>query len=655
MNTKNMDYSILVNVYDYLEKTSERLKKVEKIAELFEQAKTELLPKIALLIQGRIFPSWSDKEIGIANLLMIKIIVASTGYPESYIVKKFKEKGDFGYLIEDLIKNKKQQTLFQKKLSIEKVFENLRLVAMIEGKGSQEKKFRLISELLSSAQPKEAKYIVRTILNDLRIGVADGVVRDAIVKAFFTDIVWDERKMINLIKDIQGRSFIVEKGILEALKSKGKIEKGELKLFEKRNRVYEKSLKHIKNINVWKPKSSDYIFLSDKDLGAKLKKEIVSTVERAWFLRPDYGEIAKIAKERGFSALKNINIELGKPIKVLLAEKAPSLEDALQSFENVAIEVKYDGARVQIHKKNDDIWLFTRRLEDITKQFPDIVRYAKDNIKAEECLIEGEIVGMDNGKPVPFQFLSQRIHRKYDIDKLVKEIPVQVNLFDIVYLNGKLLFNKPLFKRRRILESIIKPVKGKFQLANQLITKDLKTAEAFYKKAIDSGQEGVMVKNLDAYYQPGRRVAGGWLKVKPTLETLDLAIIGAQWGTGKRTGWLGSLILGCLDPDTGEFLECGMLGTGIKEKKIKPTDITFEEITGMLKPLILREEGGTVWVRPKIIIEVAYEEIQKSPNYSSGYALRFPRFVRLRSDKGPEEADDINRLIRIYEMQRGRK
>lgn len=310
-----------------------------------------------------------------------------------------------------------------------------------------------------------------------------------------------------------------------------------------------------------------------------------------------------------------------------------------------------------IEKKGDQIWLYTRRLENVTEQFPDLVKLCK-NINARECIIEGETLAVDKktGKPTPFQCLSQRIHRKYDIQQMTKEIPIQVNLFDIVYLNGKLLFDLPLKTRRAILEKNITQIQGKFQLSYALVTKDLKKAEQFYKQALAAGQEGLMVKNLDAKYVPGRRVAGGWLKVKPLMETLDLAIVGATWGTGKRTGWLGSFILACRDPDTGEFLECGMLGTGVKEKVTKPEDVTLGQMTELLKEHIEFEKDNTVKIKPKILIEVAYEEIQKSPTYSSGYALRFPRFIRLRHmEKPPEETDTIQRIEHLYKIQKGKK
>jgi DNA ligase-1 len=569
-----MDYGKLVEVYEHLEETSGRLKKIDTIAELLRDSPIGVLPKVALLIQGKVFPSWSEKEVGIADLLMIKIISKSTGFSEKDVMLRFNETGDFGIVIEEMVGKRKQKTLFSEPLTVEKVFKNLQELAGIEGKKSQDKKFQIVSELILSAKPKEAKYIVRTTLGDLRIGVAEGVMRDSVARAFFSG------------------------------------EKEEM-------------------------------------------KDIVKAIEWAWFLKPDYGEIAKLAKKDGMEGIKKVGIEIGKPYHVLLAERSRSLKDALESFDRIALEYKYDGARIIIHKRGENIWLFTRRLENVTVQFPDLVEYVRKCVNAKDCVIEGEMLGFDKetGRPMPFQSLSQRIKRKYDIDKAVKDIPIQVNVFDIVYLEGKSLFSEPLEQRRKELEGIIDPIPEKFQLARQLITKDMEKAEKFYKAALEAGQEGLIVKNLDAKYQPGRRV-GYWLKVKPTMENLDLVIIGGQWGTGKRTGWLGSFVLGCRKGD--EFVECGMIGTGIKEKEQKYEDVTFTQLTKLLKPYIEHEKGRDIKIKPKIVVEVAYEEIQKSPNYSSGYALRFPRVVRIRFDRKPDGSDTLDRLEDLYGAQRGR-
>ena len=565
-----MKYSILADVYEELEKTSSKLGKTKIIADILKKTSDEELERVVLLLRGSVFPSWSDEELGIANQLVIKSVFKAYGINEKEVVKSFKKTGDLGLTLEEFSKQKKQKTLIKEELTVKRVFENLKKIAEQTGKGSQERKMNLVAELISQASPKEVRYIVRTILFQLRVGVAEGIVRDSIAQAF--------------------------------------------------------------------------------DVSSK-------AVERAWFRNQDYGYIAKIAKEKGEKGLEEVKITLGSPVSVLLAEKAPSLKDALESFDNAAMEFKYDGMRAQIHKDKNKIWIYTRRLENVTKAFPDLVEICRKHIKADKCIVEGEALAINpkTGKPLPFQRLSQRIKRKYDIEKTIEEIPVKIDFFDIIYLNGKSLFDKSFEQRREILKKIIKVAPGKIELTKQLITKDLKDAEEFYKKSLKEGQEGLMVKNLEAKYQPGRRVAGGWLKVKPTLESLDLAIIGATWGTGKRAGWLGSFILGCKDAKTERFLECGMMGTGVKEKKTSSDDVTFASLTKMLKPYIVSEKGNKVKIEPKVVVEVAYEEIQKSPTYSSGFALRFPRLVRVRFDRRPEDVDDKKRIERIFKIQKGRK
>ncbi len=573
-----MLYSELVEVYEELENTSARLGKIDAVAKILREADAENLQRIVLLLQGKVYPNWSDADIGIADKMVAKIVSTATGFKDSDVMKHFNETGDLGLTVEKLLAGKRQQTLGFKRIDIAKVFDNLQKLATVEGKGSQEVKISIVKELVMHSSPKEAKYIVRTALGQLRVGVAEGVMRDAIAVAFFPDKDGDE------------------------------------------------------------------------------KKELINAIEWAWFMRPDYGEVAFIAKESGLAGLKKAGLEMGKPFQVLLAEKSPSLKEALEAYENVQIEVKFDGARIQCHKDGDKVWLFTRRLEDVTAQFPDIVKMVKEGVRANRCVLEGEAMAMGkDGKPSPFQMLSQRIHRKYDIGMMAKEIPIQMNWFDIVYLDGEQLFGKTFRERRKLLEGVISEENGKFQLSKPLLTKDIHEAEKFYQDALYAGQEGVMVKNLDALYQPGRRVAGGWLKVKPIMETLDLVISGAQWGTGKRAGWMGSFLLACRDEETGEFLECGMMGTGVKEKKTNEDDITLKELTEMLRPSVVSEKGNMVRIKPRIVLEIAYEEIQKSPNYDSGYALRFPRLVRIRPDKSPEDADDIERISQLYALQKGRK
>jgi len=564
-----MDYSILADKYEKLESVPSKLTKADIIAKFLKEVSANDLSKIVLLLQGLVYPSYSEYELGIATQMMIKAIAKTSGFSTDKVEGIFKKTGDLGLTAEKCVEGKKQISLLKKKLTVDHVFENLQKLATITGEGSQDRKLNLISELIISAQPKEARYIVRTILGELRVGVAEGVIRNAIVNAFLVD---------------------------------------------------EKSSKEEKD-------------------------NAVATVENAWSLRNDYGEVAVLAKEKGIKGLQKVSIQLGKPLQVMLGLAAEKIEGVVKEFGEVIAEYKYDGMRVVIEKKGNHFWLFTRRQEDVTRQFPDIVELAKKCLKADECIVEGEALGIDTktGYPLPFQALSQRVHRKYDIDKMVKKIPVQVNLFDAMYIEGKPLFNETLTERREFLMKILHPIKGKFQMAKSIITNDVKKLEKFYEDATKEKQEGLMLKVPSAPYTFGRHV-GTMYKIKGVMENLDLVVISATWGEGVRAKWLTSYELACKDPGTGKFLSCGFMSTGLKEDE-------YAQMSKELEKIITSEKGKNVIVKPKIVLEVAYQEIQKSPNYESGYGLRFPRFVKFRFEKGPNEVDTIERVKSLYKSQ----
>ncbi len=558
-----MLYIELCDVYEKLEKISSKIGKTEILANFFKKCETNVLRQAVLLTLGTIFLPFENRELGVALKLAMRAISKATGFKIDEIEKLYVKYGDLGKVAEICVSQRKQKTFFKKDLTIEYVFNQLREIGFAEGEGSQDKKISILAGLLNFSQPKEARYLIRTVLEELRVGVAEGIVRDAIVMAFFK---------------------------------------------------------------------------------AGEKEKAVEAVEFAYNILSDYGEVAVIAKEQGIEGLKNVKPILGRPMQVMLGVKAESIEEVVRRHGKVLAEFKYDGLRLIIHKKENKIWLFTRRQEDVTAQFPDIVEEVLKNIKAKECIIEGECWPIDpqTKNPLPFQKLSQRIHRKYDIDKMVKEVPVQLNLFDIVYVDGKNLFHLPLRERREILKSVVNESE-KIKFAESIVSSDIKELEEFYNKALQLKQEGIMLKNLESEYKFGRHV-GGWYKIKPVMETLDVVIVGAEWGEGARSKWLSSYLFAVRDPDTGEYLTCGMGGTGLTEEQ-------FEAMTEMLKPLIVKEEGKFVHIKPKIVVEVSYQEIQVSPKYSSGYALRFPRIERIRFDKGPEEADTIDRLIELFKSQ----
>jgi len=281
----------------------------------------------------------------------------------------------------------------------------------------------------------------------------------------------------------------------------------------------------------------------------------------------------------------------------------------------------------------------------VSKQFPEVVALAKDHLKTKDAILDGEIVGFSKEKFLPFQKISQRIRRKHNIEEMIKEIPVVVRLFDVLELEGHNYINEPLKTRWKVLKQHLSPTK-KFGLVDHKEVDNVKDAKAFYEASLAKGNEGAMMKNLDAPYKPGSRVGYG-VKIKPTMESLDLVVVGADWGDGKRSKWLASFTLACKDGDS--FKEIGKVGTGFKEKESE--GVTFQEMTDRLKKLVIGEKERHVYTKPKLIIEVIYEEIQASKSYSSGYALRFPRVVRIRDDKSLSDVNSIKDVERLYNSQ----
>ncbi|WP_297416735.1 ATP-dependent DNA ligase [Thermococcus sp.] len=381
-----------------------------------------------------------------------------------------------------------------------------------------------------------------------------------------------------------------------------------------------------------------------RDAIAEAFKVRAELVERVYMLTSDFGYVAEVARLEGDKGLSAVRVQTGKPIRPMLAQNAASVKEALTEMGGkAAFEIKYDGARVQVHRNGGEIAIYSRRLENVTKSIPDVVEAIKGSLKAEKTIVEGELVAVgEGGRPRPFQYVLRRFRRKYNIKEMIEKIPLELNLFDIMYVDDEALINLPFSERRKKLEETVKEGE-RVKLAVQLVTDNAEEAQKFYEKALELGHEGVMAKRLDSVYEPGNR-GKKWLKVKPTMEDLDLVIIGAEWGEGRRAHFLGSFLVAAFDPHSGEFIPVGKVGSGF-------TDEDLAEFTKRLKPLIIREEGKYIEIEPKVVIEVTYQEIQRSPKYKGGFALRFPRYVALREDKSPEEADTIERVAQLYELQ----
>ncbi len=366
----------------------------------------------------------------------------------------------------------------------------------------------------------------------------------------------------------------------------------------------------------------------------------LSLVRRVNMLLGNLGETAELALKYGTEGLSRVGVNLFTPVKPMLAEMSYDLGEIFTAHGGLTgFEYKFDGARIQIHLRGGFVKIFSRRLTDVTDSIPEIVEVVKKQVKAEEALLEGEVVAYgDDGKPLPFQDLMRRFRRIHEIEAMTRRIPLKLYLFDILYLNGEPLIEKPYNERWKILSTICE----RSLLAERIVTDKISEARDFLASALKNGHEGLMAKALNSGYTPGVR-GKKWFKIKP-VETLDLVIIAADWGYGRRTGWLSNYHLAARDEETGEYLDVGKTFKGL-------TDEEFAEMTLRLQGIKVSENEYTVYVKPEIVVDVAFNEIQRSPHYKSGFALRFARITRMRYDKGPMDVDTISRISELFEKQ----
>ncbi len=546
-----------------VEETSGSLDKIDLVAAFLGTLDEAELAVCCNYIMGTLFPPGLDLDLGVGPSILYQALARACGCPLSQVTDLLRATGDPGLVAAGMVEKKRPQGLSaflggnesESLLSIIEVQDRFAAMARTSGKRSQDIKIKNLQFLFGHARPLEARYIARLAIEDMRIGVGEGSIRDAVARAFAA-------------------------------------------------------------------------------AGADSEK-----VERAYNLTNDMGLVAAAARA---GTLDRLSVMINHPIKMMLATLGESIPAALAEIGTAAVEWKYDGARVQIHKDGDRVRVFSRRLENVTASLPEIVEAARQ-VKARSTILDGEAVAMGgDGRPRAFQEILKRFRRKYHVAKLAKEIPLRLFLFDLIYLDGESLAHLPLKERRAILEGVAEAD----LLADQMLSDNPAEVEAAYDMALKAGHEGLILKNPSSAYAPGKR-GKNWLKIKPVMETLDLVVIGAKWGEGRRASFLGSYRLACVDQSSGKLLDVGWVATGL-------TDEALAELTEMFRELFILEKGMEVEIKPAVIFEVAYEEIQKSPNYSSGYALRFPRMVRVRDDKSLEEADTLERILSLYRSQRGR-
>jgi DNA ligase-1 len=450
-----------------------------------------------------------------------------------------------------VLEKAKQTTLLKNSLSIRRVHESLSEIAHTKGSQSRKLKERLLSGLISDASQEEVEVFVKIIFGEMRIGVNEGVMLDALAESS----------------------------------------------------------------------------------GAPL-----SLVRRALMLTGNLGEVALVAVTQGEKGLEGIKPELFVPLKPMLAETVDNPEEAIEEHGGRTVfEYKFDGARVQIHRLGDEVKIYSRRLSDVTESVPDVVNIVKRFLPKVGIIVEGEITAIGpTGKPLPFQDLMRRFTRVQDVEKAIEQIPLKLHLFDVLYLDGTLLIDEPYETRWKILSKI---TSGEL-LTERTVTNSPVEAKAFLNAAMKAGHEGLMAKRLDSHYNPGAR-GKDWLKLKPA-ETVDLAIIAADWGSDRRRGWLSNYHLAAKDDN--EWKVVGKTFKGL-------TDDEFRWMTKRLQAIKVSETDYTVSVRPEVVVEVAFNEVQRSPHYKSGFALRFARITRIRDDKGPQDAESLDHIRALYKKQ----
>ncbi|MCS7127442.1 MAG: ATP-dependent DNA ligase [Thaumarchaeota archaeon] len=392
-------------------------------------------------------------------------------------------------------------------------------------------------------------------------------------------------------------------------------------------------------------------------------------IERAYNISSDIGQVVRLVKVGGIEAVRSVRLRVGVPVRPMLAERLTSAAEILEKLGGRGLaEYKYDGERLQIHKDGDRVMIFSRRQENITHQFPDVVRMCSERLRVKQAIVECEAVAMDpdTGSMLPFQELMHR-RRKYDVEKAAELYPVGLFFFDAIYVDGQDLMDRPLPERRSVLEEIVEPSEA-FGLTVAKLVDDQGDLDSFLQRAVEDGCEGVIVKDVSprSVYRAGAR---GWLWIKykrsyvsKLTDTLDLVVIGAFHGKGKRSGWYGTLLMAAYDPKTDTFKSVCKVGTGFKEEDLERLKSMIDERVVPEKPARVDSlMQPDVWVRPEIVLELVGDEITVSPIHTCGWgsvqpnaglAIRFPRFTgRYRFDKGPEDATTVEEIVEMYRSQ----
>ena len=577
-----MDYSVVAQAYEDMEKTRKRLELLEILANLFKNTPSEVIERVIYLTQGKIKPDFYGIEVGMSDKLVMKVLEKSTSMSKVRIQEEYKKTGDLGEVTKIALSNKIQTTLVKDRLTVERVYSTFEDIANTTGHGSVDIKIAHLSGLLSDCTPLEGKYIIRTLTGILRLGVADYTVLDALAVTYTGD---------------------------------------------KKNRRY---------------------------------------LERTYNISSDLGKVARIVAEKGLKGLEEINIVVGNPIRPMLAERLSSSQEIIDKVGGkMSLEYKLDGERLQIHVKKKQVSIFSRKLENITNHYPDVSSIMSE-INIENIIVEAEAVAInkENGSYLPFQELMHR-RRKHKIEEAVKNYPISINLFDIIFFDNEDLTDSSYERRRKILNSIVKKNK-KLDIVKNKIIQSAEEIDNFLEQSIEEGCEGLVIKDLQGTYRAGAREYL-WIKLKREYksemsDTLDLVVIGAIYGKGKRVNRYGALLLAAYDKEEDMFRSFCKVGTGFSDEQLK---IIYEK----LQKCIIKDKHAMVdskmevdvWFKPNIVLEITGSEITISPIHTAnmneirkdfGLALRFPIFTgRIREDKMAQDITTTMEIMNEYKKQ----
>lgn len=570
-----MSFSDVSRYLQELEETPSRNAMTATLAELFKRAGKGEIRKLCYLLQGRVAPLYDPIEFGIADKLMIRAVARAFGMDEDRVNAAFKESGDLGIAAERCASARHKGT--RSCLTVREVFDRLAKIPLMIGEGSQEEKIDALSQLLASVDALSARYVVRIMLDKLRLGFSDMTILDAL----------------------------------------------------------------------------SWMCAGDKSLREKL--------EDAYSVRPDIGLLAQIVKEHGIGGLKEVRATVGVPLLASLCQRLPTADEMVRKMGTVAVEPKYDGVRVQIHARrlrdgSVSVQTFSRNLENTTAMFPELRSVARQ-LNACEAILDSEAVGVDpkTGRLIPFQETVTR-KRKHEIAASLLKVPLRFFVFDILSKDGTDLLEKPLSERRRILEATVR--KGEvLAVAPQIVTDSADAIRRFHEEQLKKGLEGAVVKKWGSPYEPGRR-GFSWVKFKEEegktgklTDTIDGVVMGYYRGEGKRAGFgIGAFLIGVKRGDT--FVTLSKIGTGVSDELWKELEAAFRRHQSAGRPRQYAPVHKTLvpdaWVYPSMVVEVAGDDLTKSPTHGAGYAIRFPRLVRIRPDKSPQEATTVREVEELY-------